>query len=94
MSIMDTLFDNYEQYEDDDLLSDESFDFSAVESMDSANFFVGIAHLCDGAESLATIADTLRAFADFADDMHEQGYTLNGPVLNGTGYAYKEQGDA
>ena len=101
MSYMDTLFDRPEQFEDEDNyfedeLDDEledDYEYAAPTPKRTNGFNVRIDNLCDGAADLAAIADILRAYADFADSMHEDGYVLSSSISGGNGYAYLEEDD-
>lgn len=94
MSYMDTLFDRPEQFEDDeyDDFEDDEEEFDSFEDevpVSSDSFYLRVNNLCDGFTDLATIADTLRQYADFLDTMDTDGYVLANAVQHGEGWVYR-----
>ncbi len=89
---MTYLFDDYAQYEENDLddeLLDDNDDYDTFES-NPYHFVIKIHNLADGATSLTMVADMLRDYSNFLDSMVEDGFIMSGAVSNGSGFAYKE----
>lgn len=83
-SIMDDMFDDVADYEDDD---DYEVIYSRAIPADSS--VINTRTIANGATTLHELADMLRLYADHIEYMADNGYELFEDIVDGQGYAYK-----